>query len=154
VSEESTPTPALSAWPAAPRGWHLAVLAGALPLLLLGATASVLANRIVFLGWALLAAVGHTWLLRALWSRGPSVPLRVALCLGWAAAMLVVFALLVARHGEILDLGYRAMLWAGYTPALTRPLTYHLAAGTLLAAALAAAAMARRRAVRSPRPAP
>jgi hypothetical protein len=131
-------------WPAAPRGWHLAVLAGTLPPLLLGAAASVLANRIVFLGWAAAAALGHTLLLRAAWGRGWSAAARAALCLGWAGTALAGFGSLAGRHGEILDLGYRAMLWVVYTPAFVRPLTYHLTSVALLVAALVAAALARR----------
>ena len=126
-------------WEPAPRGWYLAVVAGSLPLLVLGMVASALADRLAFAGWAIVAGVGHALLLRAAWSRGWGASARLALALGWAALALFVFAALVARHGEILDLGYRALLWPVYTPVLTRPGT-SVAAGVTLAVGSAAAA--------------
>jgi hypothetical protein len=134
-----------SAWQPAPRGWYAAVLAGALPPLLLGFVASALANRTAFAGWALVAALGHTLLLRAAWGRGWRALSRVALTLAWAALALLSFAGLVDRHGEILDLGYRALLWPVHTPLLVRPGTWLLAAALLAASALAGAMLARRR---------
>ena len=113
--------PALTAWTPAPRGWYAAQLAGTLPLFVLGMVASALADRLAFAGWALVAGSGHALLLRAAWGRGWSAAARAALVLGWSALALLAFGTLVERHGEILDLGYRALLWPLYSPALTRP---------------------------------
>lgn len=131
-------------WQGAPRGWYVAVAGGALPLLVLGMVASALADRLAFAGWGLVAGVGHALILRGAWQRGWMAPARAALTLAWAALALVVFGALVAEHQEILDLGYRALLWPLYAPALARPRTAELAAAALAIAAVAAAALARR----------
>ena len=129
------------------RSWYAALLAGSLPPLLLGMVASALADRLVFAGWAAVAGVGHALLLRAAWTRGWSVAARAVLALAWGALALLAFATLVARHAEILDLGYRAMLWPLYTPLLARAATFRVAAAALavVAAAVAALALATRR---------
>jgi hypothetical protein len=130
-------------WSPAPRGWYASLLAGSLPLFALGMLASALADRLDFAGWAIVAGAGHALLLRAAWVRGWSVPARTALVLGWSALALVAFATLVARHQEVLDLGYRALLWPVYLPLLTRPLTVRVVAGALMLSALAALVFAR-----------
>jgi hypothetical protein len=140
-------TAADPAWQPAPRGWYAAVFAGALPPLLLGFVASALANRTAFAGWALVTALGHALLLRAGWGRGWSVPARAALILGWAALALLSFAGLVDRHGEILDLGYRALLWPVHTTLLTRPGTWAATAALLAVLALASTLLARQKRV-------
>ncbi|HVS02055.1 MAG TPA: hypothetical protein VMT16_04730 [Thermoanaerobaculia bacterium] len=123
--------PAVLLLPPAPRGWRAALAAGVFPPMLLGFTASALANRLVFAGWALAAAIGYTLLLRGIWAR-EGRPRRRA---GWAALWLglafAAFAGLVLRHHEILDLGYRALLWPVYAAALTRPLTWWVVAAVL-----------------------
>jgi hypothetical protein len=124
------------------------VAAGVFPPLLLGFAASALANRLAFAGWGMVAALGHALLLRAAWGRGWSAAARGAVVLAWAALTLVSFASLVARHGESLDLGYRALLWPVYTPLLTAPPTWTTAAAVLGALAAASALLARRRARR------
>ena len=141
-----------AARPPAPRGWHLALAAGVYPPLLLGFLASALANRLAFVGWGAVAAMGHAALLRAAWGRGWSAAARAALTLAWAALAALALAGLVERHHEILDLGYRAVLWAVYAPALTRAATWQLAAGALAAAALAAAGLAAALVTRRRRP--
>jgi hypothetical protein len=129
---------ATGAWTPAPRGWYLALAAGSLPAFVLGMVASALADRLAFAGWALVAGFGHALLLRAAWQRGWSVAGRAALVLAWGSLCLLAFATLVIRHGEILDLGYRAVLWPIYAPLLTRPSSWRLLASLLaLAAALA-----------------
>ena len=138
------PEPA-SPWSAAPRGWYASLAAGVFPPLLLGFVASVLANRLAFVGWGAVAALGHALLLRAAWGRGWSVPARAALGLGWAALALVSFASLVARHGETLDLGYRALLWPLHHPALAAPPAWQYGAALLAASAAALTLLARRR---------
>lgn len=130
-------------WTPAPRGWYLALAAGSLPAFVLGMVASALADRLVFAGWAMVAGFGHALLLRAAWQRGWSAPARAALVLAWGALSLLSFATLVVRHQEILDLGYRAVLWPIYVPALTRPATARLLAALLALAAAVAAWRAR-----------
>ena len=130
-------------WSPAPRGWYASLLAGTLPLFALGMPASALADRLDFAGWAIVAGTGYALLLRAAWVRGWSAAARAALVLGWTALALLAFATLVARHQEVLDLGYRALLWPVYMPLLTRPLTARVAAGALVLSALAALVFAR-----------
>jgi hypothetical protein len=145
----ATPAPAAThPWAPAPRGWYAALAAGVFPPLLLGFVASVLANRLAFVGWGAVAALGHALLLRAAWGRGWSVPARAALGLAWAALALVAVAALVARHGEALDLGYRALLWPLHHPALAAPPAWQSAAALLAAAAAAFTLLARRRGAR------
>jgi hypothetical protein len=143
--EEPAPEPVaeLGGEPA-PRGWYAAAAAGSLPLFVLGMVSSALADRLAFAGWGIVAGAGHTLLLRAAWQRGWSVPSRTALALGWGALALVSLAGLVERHRRILDVGYRAVLWPLYAPALTRPSTWELAAAALVVAALVAVALGRR----------
>jgi len=134
---------AAGGWEAAPRGWYASLLAGALPLFSLGMLASALVDRLDFAGWAIVAGAGHALLLRAAWVREWSVPARTALVLGWAALALLAFAPLVERHQEVLDLGYRALLWPLYTSLLTRPLTAQVGAAALALAAVAVLVVAR-----------
>ena len=70
---------------------------------------------------------------------------RTAVALGWVSLALLSFATLVSRHGEILDLGYRAVLWPVYVSALTRATTWTVLAVVLAVAAIGAAFVARRR---------
>lgn len=103
--------------------WYGGLLAGLLPVLLLGFLYSALADRIAFAGWAL--AVATLWVL----------VLRQGLGAGWGRARLAgtlllliasgmaAFAWLETRHGEILDLGFRAVLPGLYHPSATRPQT-------------------------------
>jgi hypothetical protein len=110
-------------------GWYLPLVAGTLPVLLLGFAVSALADRLVFIPWALALAGVYTWLLRqgieAGWPRGV-----LAGVLGLLLAVgLAVFAELVARHHEIFDLGFRAVLPGLYHPRATDPLTFAVLAG-------------------------
>ncbi|HEV8241236.1 MAG TPA: hypothetical protein VGS57_17865 [Thermoanaerobaculia bacterium] len=121
------------------------MLAATLPLFALGLLASALADRLVFAGWALVAGAGSALLLRAAWVRGWSAPARAALVLGWAALALLAFSALVTRHGEVLDLGFRALLFPIYSPLLTKPLAARVGAGALALAAVASLVFARAR---------
>jgi len=132
-------------WARAPRGWYASLLACTLPLFVLGMVASALADRLVFAGWAIVAGAGAALLLRVAWGRDWSVAARAALVLGWAALALLAFAALAARHGEVLDLGYRALLWPIYSPLLTKPLAAGVAAAVLALAAIACLVLARSR---------
>ena len=121
----------MSAGRPAALAWYGGIFVGLLPVLLLGFIYSVLADRTVFALWAL--ALGAFWV----------VVLRQGLAAGWRrprllgvlalllAAGLAVFALLEARHHEILDLGFRAVFPAAYHPAATQPRTVAALAGAL-----------------------
>lgn len=105
------------------RSWYAGLLAGLLPILLLGFLYSALADRLAFAGWAL--ALGTAWvlLLRHTFSAGWSPARRTGAMALLAALGLGGFAALESEHHEILDLGFRAVLPAVYHPAATRPLT-------------------------------
>jgi hypothetical protein len=121
--------------------WYLPLLAGVLPVLLLGFGYSALADRIVFVFWALALAACWVVLLRHGIEAGWSAARRWGLLLLVLAAGLGAFAWLERRHHEILDLGFRAVLPGLYTPAATRPATaLVLAAACGLAGAAALAA--------------
>lgn len=111
------------------RSWYLPLLAGVLPVLLLGFGYSALANRIVFVFWALALAAGWVLLLRHGLAAGWATGRRWGTLLLLAAAGLSAFALLERRHHEILDLGFRAFLPGLYTEAATRPATAFVLAG-------------------------
>jgi hypothetical protein len=103
--------------------WYGGMLGGLLPVLLLGFLYSALADRTIFVLWALVT--GTCWV----------VLLRQGLSAGWGrlhligalalllAAGFAVFAALESRHHEILDLGFRAVLPGIYHPLATRPRT-------------------------------
>jgi hypothetical protein len=116
--------------------WHLPLLAGLLPVLLIGFAASALANRLVFAGWALAAGAAYTVLLRVGLERGWERRALVAALLALLAVAFVAFAALVGRHQEIFDLGFRAVAPGLYTPAVTRPGTSWALAGALAVAAV------------------
>jgi hypothetical protein len=129
--------------------WYAGLLAGILPVLLLGFFYSALADRLVFAGWGLLAAAFYTAALRqGLRAGWPALRLAGAMALALAAAT-GVFAWIEQLHHDVLDLGYRAVLPpAVYTPAATSPGTAAAAAAGLAAAGLAllaAGTQARRR---------
>lgn len=103
--------------------WYGGLLAGLLPILLLGFLYSALADRIVFAGWALLFAALWVLLLRHGMGAGwPAPRLWGAMALLYAAAF-GSFAALEKEHGEILDLGFRAVLPGIYHPNATAPQT-------------------------------
>ena len=123
------------------RGWYAGLLAGTLPVLLLGFLYSALADRLAFAAWALGMAALYTV---ALWQgldagwRAARLTAALSLLLATAAA---AFAHLEDVHQEILDLGFRAVLPALYVPAATRPLTAAVAAALLGIVGLAALAV-------------
>ena len=113
------------------RAWYGGVLGGLLPILLLGFLYSAVADRTVFVLWALVLGTFWVVLLRqglaAGWGR-----LRLAGALALlAAAGLGIFACLESRHHEILDLGFRAVFPALYHPLATAPRTAGILAGAL-----------------------
>jgi hypothetical protein len=111
------------------RAWYGGVLGGLLPVLLLGFLYSALADRTVFVLWALVT--GACWVvllhrgLSAGWGR---FRLLGALALLLAAG-LAVFAALESKHHEILDLGFRAVFPGIYHPIATGPRTAGILAG-------------------------
>lgn len=115
--------------------WRGALFATLAPLLLVGFGASALANRLVFAGWGLaVAAVVAPVLRRGFEDRRASPPRIAGTALLTAGLVLGPFALLVARHREILDLGWRAVLPGLYTPAATAPGAWAVLAGLLILA--------------------
>lgn len=123
--------------PARPAGdedpllWPLLLFSGILPLLLVGFMTSVLANRLVFLGWALAVAAafvvvlgrGFAWVWHPARHLG-GVALVYAGALGW-------FGYLVGRHQVAFDEGFRALLWDVYRPWVTNDATWYRAAVVL-----------------------
>lgn len=119
------------------KAWYGGLLAGLLPVLLLGFGYSALADRTVFVLWALLAGIAWTVILRSGLEAGwPSLRLAgvllLLLALGFAA-----FAWLEAEHHETLDLGFRAVLPGFYHPVLTAPRTTAVLAAVLASVGIA-----------------
>lgn len=118
--------------------WYGGLLGGLLPILLLGFLYSAVADRTAFALWALVA--GTVWVVAL--HRGLSAGLRrprlVALLAAVLAVGLAAFAGLESRHHEILDLGFRAVFPALYTPVATSPRTVYILAAAFLLTGLAA----------------
>jgi hypothetical protein len=122
--------------------WYGGLLGGILPILLLGFLYSALADRLVFVGWALALAAVYT------------IVLRQGLAWGWRAPVLAgLLGLLLAggfgwlagiesAHHEILDLGFRAVFPGFYHPLATRPASAAALAGGLAIAGVASLALA------------
>jgi hypothetical protein len=111
--------------------WYGGLLAGLLPILLLGFLYSAIADRIVFVGWSLVFAAAWVLVLRHGLGAG-WVPVRLAgLLLVLLGTGFAVFAALEAKHWEILDLGFRAVLPGLYHPWATAPRTSGALAGLL-----------------------
>ena len=110
------------------RGWYGGLLGGLLPVLLLGFLYSAIADRTVFALWALV--VGTVWVvvLRQGLAAGSRRARLLAALMGVLAAAFAMFAWLESRHHEILDLGFRAVFPALYSPAATSPGTASSAA--------------------------
>jgi len=112
--------------------WYGGLLAGLLPVLLLGFAYSAIADRLAFVGWALVVAAAWVALLYHAFAAGWPAARRVGAMALAAAAAFAAFAWLEVEHQEVLELGFRAELPAIYHPVATRP-----AAAGALAAALA-----------------
>ncbi|MEA2605201.1 MAG: hypothetical protein QOF89_6193 [Acidobacteriota bacterium] len=113
------------------RVWYGGLLAGLLPILLLGFLYSALADRTVFVLWALVAAALWVALLRQGLAAGWPGARRAGSLLLLLAAAFAVFAGLESAHAEILDLGFRAVLPAVYHPLATWSGTAGVLAGIL-----------------------
>ncbi len=103
------------------RVWYGGLLAGLLPILLLGFVYSALADRTVFALWALVAGTLWIVLLRQGMAAGWPAGRRAGSLLLLLAVAFAVFAGLELAHHEILDLGFRAVFPAVYHPLATRP---------------------------------
>lgn len=126
------------------RSWYAGLLGGLLPILLLGFLFSAIADRLLFVYWAL--ALGFLWvaLLRHGFAAGwPGNRLAGAMAL-LGGIGLAGFAAIEARHHEILDLGFRAVLPGLYHPIATRPATAATAAAVLALAGMVALLLPRR----------
>ncbi len=119
------------------RGWYAGLLAGLLPVLLLGFGYSAIADRTAFVLWALVVSIAWVVLLRQGMEAGLPRPRLLGLLLLLLALGLAAFAWMEARHHETLDLGFRAVLPAFYHPALTAPRSAGVLAGVLAAAGMA-----------------
>ncbi|HEV2853117.1 MAG TPA: hypothetical protein VHC97_09970 [Thermoanaerobaculia bacterium] len=108
--------------------WYGGLFGGLLPVLLLGFLYSAIADRTVFALWALV--VGTVWVvvLRQGLAAGSRRARLLAALAGVLAAGFAVFAWLESRHHEILDLGFRAVFPALYSPVATSPRTANAAA--------------------------
>ncbi|MCB1054115.1 MAG: hypothetical protein KDD11_01220 [Acidobacteria bacterium] len=123
------------------RAWYTALAAGLAPVEVAGWVVSAVADRWAFAAWALLAGAAYgAWLYRGFVATGgvTAAPLAV-LAASWA-----VFALLLARHRQAWDLGFRAFL-----PGLYHPWAASPAVAWTLAALCGAGALHRLR--RTPR---
>ena len=119
------------------RGWYAGLLAGLLPVLLLGFGFSAIADRTAFVLWAFAVSIAWVVLLRQGMEAGLPRQRLLGLLLLLLALGLAAFAWVEARHHETLDLGFRAVLPSLYHPALTAPRTAGVLAGILAAAGLA-----------------
>lgn len=119
------------------RFWYAGLLAGLLPVLLLGFAFSALADRTAFVLWAFAVSIAWVVLLRQGIEAGLPRPRLLGLLLLLLALGLAAFAGVEARHHEPLDLGFRAVLPSIYHPTLTAPRTAGALAGLLAAAGVA-----------------
>ena len=113
------------------RVWYGGLLGGLLPILLLGFLYSALADRTVFALWALVAGALWVVVLRQGLAAGWPASRRAGSLLLLLAVAFAVFAGLESAHGEILDLGFRAVFPAVYHPLATRAGTAGVLAGML-----------------------
>lgn len=122
--------------------WRAVLLLVVGPVLVGGFAASALANRWIFALWAVAVAAAATLAVRRgfeVWSGRPGAAAHVAdRALVILAPGTALFGLIVARHREALDLGWRAVWPSFYVPAATAPDTYLLiATGLALTGAVA-----------------
>jgi len=87
----------------------------------IGWVTSAVANRLVFVGWAFVAAAASAFALRGSWAAGWSRAGVTGATVSVVGLALLVFAALVAREHEAVDLGFRAVWWNAYHPLFTSP---------------------------------
>lgn len=126
------------------RSWYASLLGGLLPILLLGFLYSALADRLMFVYWALVLGTLWVILLRHGFAAGwPGARLTGVMAL-LGALGLAGFAAIEARHHEILDLGFRAVAPGLYHPIATRPATAATGAAALALTGIVALFLPRR----------
>ena len=116
--------------------WYITLLIGVLPVLLLGFLASGFADRPVFVLWALTLAAVYALLLRRGFAAGWGGWVTAGRCLLLLAFGAAAWGRLVARYGEELALGLRAVLAEPRFEALAHPQS---ALGAVTALAVAGA---------------
>ena len=89
------------------------------PPLVIGWMTSAVANRLVFVAWGFIAAAASAFALRSSWAAGWNRAGVAGATISAVGLALVVFAALVAREHEVVDLGFRAVWWSVYHPLLT-----------------------------------
>lgn len=100
--------------------WYAAVLAGTLPVLVIGIVASFFSNKVLFALWGLFAASLYTLFLRWGMSAHWNPWFTSGRSLLILAFSLTLLGRLVTRYGDELDVGARAALGDLYRPVLTQ----------------------------------
>ncbi len=99
----------------------MAVVLGTGPILVVGLVTSGVANRLVFVTWAVVSVGAYLATLlvadRQAWTKA----IRVAIAAWVLAVAFAAHGVLVRAHHEALDLGMRAFLPGLYHPLLTQP---------------------------------
>ena len=101
--------------------WYPALLAGILPVMVLGFLASGFADRPVFAGWSLVFTLAYALLLRRGFEAGWGAWMTAGRALLLYALGAAVWVRLVMRYGEELDLGLRGVLPQLDLAAIARP---------------------------------
>lgn len=96
------------------RSWRLAVFVSCAPVLAVALGASTIADRLVFLGWGVLATLATVGALRRASTRGLAFGRLLSAGLLAQGVSYALFALLLLRYGEALALGWRALSWSGW----------------------------------------
>jgi len=107
--------------------WYTSLLAGALPVLVAGFATSVIANRLLFVGWALGVAAAYTLLLRWGFAGDWNGWLLAGRMLLLLAAAVALYGRLLARYWEEFELGWAASFPSFFDASLLRPRTVYTA---------------------------
>lgn len=124
------------------RRWRWAVFVSVAPVLMLALGASTIADRLVFLGWGVVATVAVVVALRRASRHGVAFVRLVGAGLLAQGASYALFALLLVRYGDAFALGWRAVFWSGWRTAwVATPAPW---SGLALAVLVAGAVLLRR----------
>jgi hypothetical protein len=115
--------------------WYSTLLAGVVPVLLLGFLASGFADRPMFALWGIVLALVYALLLRRGLGAGWGGWVTGGRCLLLLAFGAALWSRLVVRYGEELDLGLRAVVPGMRLEAVARPQSAFAAVTTLAVAA-------------------